>query len=229
MDKKLKAVTFSFDDGNESDVKLVELINKYNLKASFNLNSGLYDKNDEWLYNDRFLVKKLCPFDGKLYEGHEICVHGLYHRAAPELNDEELYEEFAKDKENLEKVAKYPILGAAYAYGAYDDRTVEILNKIGIKYCRTVAATDDFSLQTDMLRYKASCHFRDKDAFDKINRFLEMEADSPQIMYIWGHSYEGDGDNAWGRMEDIFKLLSGKEDILYGTNTQVFNYYDMLN
>lgn len=228
MEKKLKAVTFSFDDGNESDIKLVELLNRYNLKCSFNLNSGLYDGSDEWLYNDKFLVKKLVPFNAKLYEGHEVCVHGLYHKAPTALNDEELYEEFAKDKENLEALLGYEIEGAAYAYGAYDDRVVEMLKKIGLKYCRTTQATDDFTPQTDMLRYKASCHFREENAFDKIHRFLESEANEPQIMYIWGHSYEGDGDDAWDRLEEMFKLLAGRDDIFYGTNTEVFKYYDMI-
>ena len=38
---KNKAVTFSFDDGVTQDKRLVEILNKYNLKATFNLNSAL--------------------------------------------------------------------------------------------------------------------------------------------------------------------------------------------
>lgn len=39
--KYKKAITFSFDDGNLDDVRLVEILNKYNLKATFNLNSSM--------------------------------------------------------------------------------------------------------------------------------------------------------------------------------------------
>ena len=36
---KKKAITFSFDDGVRQDVRLIEILNRYNLKATFNLNS----------------------------------------------------------------------------------------------------------------------------------------------------------------------------------------------
>ena len=39
-----KSVTFSFDDGNLQDVPFVELLNKYGMKCTFNLNS---DKRPE--------------------------------------------------------------------------------------------------------------------------------------------------------------------------------------
>ena len=42
---KLKAVTFSYDDGVTQDIRLIELLNKYGLKCTFNLNSELLGKN----------------------------------------------------------------------------------------------------------------------------------------------------------------------------------------
>ena len=39
---KLKAVTFSFDDGIVQDYRMIELLNKYGLKATFNVSSGLW-------------------------------------------------------------------------------------------------------------------------------------------------------------------------------------------
>ena len=41
---KKKAVTFSFDDGVTQDIRLIEILNKYGLKGTFNLNSGLMAK-----------------------------------------------------------------------------------------------------------------------------------------------------------------------------------------
>ena len=37
---KMKALTFSFDDGLMQDIRLVEMFNKYGLKCTFNLNSA---------------------------------------------------------------------------------------------------------------------------------------------------------------------------------------------
>ena len=44
-----KALTFSYDDGNEADVRLVSLLNTYGMKCTFNLNSGL-GSSDIWQY-----------------------------------------------------------------------------------------------------------------------------------------------------------------------------------
>ena len=38
---KKKAITFSYDDGVLQDRRLVEILNKYGLKATFNINSEL--------------------------------------------------------------------------------------------------------------------------------------------------------------------------------------------
>ena len=38
---KKKAVTFSYDDGVTQDRRLVEMMNTYGVKGTFNLNSGM--------------------------------------------------------------------------------------------------------------------------------------------------------------------------------------------
>ena len=37
---KMKAVTFSYDDGVKADIRLSEIFSKYGLKATFNINSS---------------------------------------------------------------------------------------------------------------------------------------------------------------------------------------------
>ena len=41
---KNKAITFSYDDGVTQDRRLIEILNRYGLKATFNINSGLLDR-----------------------------------------------------------------------------------------------------------------------------------------------------------------------------------------
>ena len=48
-----------------------------------------------------------------------------------------------------------------------------------------------------------------------------MKAESPSIFYIWGHSYELDIRDTWERMEELCKLISGRDDIFYGTNSEI--------
>ena len=53
-------------------------------------------------------------------------------------------------------------------------------------------------------------------------KFVELKPERPQIFYIWGHSYEMDYEgDYWIKLEEFFKLISGRNDIFYGTNKEV--------
>ena len=41
-----KALTLSYDDGSIYDRKLIEIMNKYGLKGTFNLNSGFFPEKE---------------------------------------------------------------------------------------------------------------------------------------------------------------------------------------
>ena len=45
---KKKAVTFSYDDGVTQDRRLVEMMNTYGVKGTFNLNSGMQSYANVW-------------------------------------------------------------------------------------------------------------------------------------------------------------------------------------
>ncbi len=228
MGKLLKAVTFSYDDGVEQDVRLVELFNKYNLRATFNLNSGIMTPDSVWT-NKGIDIRRMVPDDMKaLYAGHEIASHGTCHLSATKLEDkEEFKKEFFEDIVSLEDIFDKRVQGMAYAYGHYDDKTVEYLKSLGIRYARTVESNHSFDIQTDLLRFKPTCHHTDDALLDVAKSFIDLKADKPQILYIWGHSYEFDVDNNWDRFEELLKLISNREDIFYGTNTEVFEYFGL--
>ena len=52
-------------------------------------------------------------------------------------------------------------------------------------------------------------------------QFVDLRPTSPKLFYIWGHAYEFDIDNTWDIFEDFCRLISGKDDIFYGTNREV--------
>ena len=39
---RARALTLSYDDGVQQDKKLMEILNRYGLKCTFNISSGLY-------------------------------------------------------------------------------------------------------------------------------------------------------------------------------------------
>lgn len=220
---KNKAITFSYDDGVESDRKLVTIFNQYNLKCTFNLNSGLMEGKDQWNYLG-FPVKRLLADEiGDMYDGHEIAVHGFRHAHLKQLTREEIEEELKKDKEVLEAMFKRNIKGMAYAYGEYNQEVIALAEKQNLQYARTIKSTHNFDIQTNRMEFNPSCHHTDDDVLEMARKFVSLETNEPHLFYIWGHSYEIDAKNDWNQFKELCEIISGKDDIFYGTNEEVFD------
>lgn len=87
---KNKAITFSYDDGVTQDRRLIEILNRYGLKATFNINSGLLDRPDDFLMIDGKKIghaKVSAAEVRRLYQGHEVAVHTLTHPNLTELDE----------------------------------------------------------------------------------------------------------------------------------------------
>ena len=231
FDGKMKALTFSYDDGVGQDVRLIEMFNKYGLKGTFNLNSKLLGRKE----NKSEIMGKLidrptaAPEDVKyIYEGHEVAGHTLGHPLLPAIEDDnEIIHQVEDDRVKLSELCGYDVVGFAYPCGGqnHDDRVAKIIREnTGIKYCRTIISNYSFDLQEDLYKFKPTAyHFLDfKKLFELGEKFIEMKADTPQIFYVWGHAYEFDiRDGDWERMEEFCKMMSGHDDIFYGTNKEV--------
>lgn len=66
------------------------MFNKYNLKATFNLNSELLGRGGMLVRNGvQISHTKNKPEDAKyIYEGHEVAAHTLTHPYLPEIDDD---------------------------------------------------------------------------------------------------------------------------------------------
>ena len=223
---KKKAVTFSFDDGVTQDIRLVEILNKYGLKGTFNLNSGRLGCKGELERNGRIVSHdKIHPNQVRsLYAGHEIAVHTVNHPTLVGLPEEQIIFEVEEDRKALEELCGYPIVGMAYPNGPNDDRVAKIIEDHSlIRYSRTVDSTYSFTPQKDkLLRYNPTVYYIE-DCFEEIvDKFLASQEDTEQLLYIWGHAYEMDAEYiSWEKFERICQKLAGKEDIFYGTNKEV--------
>lgn len=222
---KMKALTFSYDDGTLQDRRLVEIFNKYGLKATFNLNSGVFGNRGR-LNVEGVLTKHDKVFDEEiksLYDGHEVAGHTLHHPTLTQIGDEDVISQVEDDRKYLQELVGYNVCGMAYPCGGVDDRVVKLIeDNTGIRYARTTISTYNYELQEDLLRFNPTIsHYE----FDKMvemgEEFLRLEPDRPQLYYIWGHSYEFDAYQTWERFEEFCKMMSNHDDIFYGTNYQV--------
>ena len=219
---KLKAFTLRYDDGVEQDRRLISIFNKYNLKCTFNLNSGIQSNSNKFTVDGKTIRRMNVAGLKELYQGHEIAVHSLTHPILPEQNIETIYNEIVQDKINLENIFDRKIIGMAYPFGAYDDRVIQVLKENSIKYARTVQDTENFKLQSNLLEFKPTCHHNNKNLFKLAEEFINLDATEPCIFYVWGHSYEFDVDNNWNMIEEFCSMISNRSDIFYGTNAEVF-------
>ncbi len=226
---KMKAVTFSYDDGVTQDKRLIEIFNKYGLKCTFNLNSEHLGKPGMLNIGGKMVNhNKVQPSEVRaLYSGHEVAVHTLTHPLLPDIEDDkEIIRQVEQDRLNLSELCGYEVVGMAYPCGGqnHDDRVARLIREnTGVKYCRTIISNFSFDVQDDLYKFKPSVYHNAE--FDKMielgKRFIETETDKPQIFYVWGHAYEFDYAENWDRFEEFCKMISGNDDIFYGTNKEV--------
>lgn len=223
---KRKAITLSFDDGVIQDRRLVEILDRYGLKCTFNLNSELFNVTIRVGDKVRIDHTKIDPSEvAPLYQNHEVAVHTLTHPNLTTLSDQEIIRQVETDRHNLSALCGYEVIGMAYPCGGVNnnDHVAQVIREnTGVKYSRTITSTYSWEQQENLYRFNPTLHVKDGRCEEICRSFLEAEFDSPKLLYLWGHSYEFDFDDSWDRFEVLCKLISGHEDVFYGTNKEVF-------
>lgn len=235
---KKKAVTFSYDDGCPQDLRFSDILTKYSLKGTFNICGDALRGNNT--------LPKETMQKYFLDRGHEIAVHGYYHRAEGRIRPIEGIRDVLDNRIELERKFGRIIRGMAYPDSGItfftDSTDYEIvkdyLKKLDIAYARTVYGyNDEFNLPDDWYNWKPTAHHNNPDVFEKIEKFLNLDfsqktyvgALQSRLFYLFGHSFEFDNDNNWDRIEVICEKLSGKDDIWYATNIEICNYVKAYN
>jgi peptidoglycan/xylan/chitin deacetylase (PgdA/CDA1 family) len=236
-DGKAKAVTFSYDDGVKQDERLAKIFDKYGMKATFNLCSSVSRSenfSDEELENI-FLSK-----------GHEIAVHGAFHRANGNTRPIEGIRDVLDCRLELEEKCGMIIRGMAYPdsgirlmgrLGSYE-KIKNYLVELDIAYARSLGGDNNsFMLPTDFHAWIPTAHHNNPQIFEYIDEFLNIDI-SPsayharrisRLMYIWGHSFEFDKRDNWDHIEEICKRLSNNGEIWYATNIEICDYVEAYN
>ena len=229
---KPKAVTFSYDDGSKSDIKFLEIVNKYNLKGTFNLVGSVL--NDESHISVDFAKENI------LGKGHEIANHGYKHRALNMIRTIEGIRDTLDSRLFLEKEFDTIIRGMAFpdrsvnkfiSPDAYK-RVKSYLEETDIAYARLTGGDNDkFELPEDWHNWVPTAHHDNPEIMNYIDKFVELNllnlycaCRTPRIFYLWGHSFEFESKNNWEHLEEICQKLSGREDVWYATNIEIYDY-----
>ena len=227
-DNKLKAVTFSYDDGVEQDIRLSEILNRYGLKCTFNVNSQLIGSENRWDYKGVSVGRLSLSALKKIYQGHEVAAHGCVHKNLKEASYDEAMAELKQDKASLEKSFGCAVKGMAYAFGTYNPDVIQAAKDCGLGYARTVKTTQRFDLPERPLELAATCHHDDERLFELADAFVCADPADPMLFYVWGHSYEFDGNKNWDRFELFCEKIAGHPDICYCTNAEAVIHEESL-
>lgn len=240
-----KYFTLSFDDGLEQDKKVLELMKKYGLKGTFNLNSGMFGLQGEVKGIGTFSfqdceagVRHHWPFSyvphnripeneiRDVYADMEIATHGYRHEPLGKVKEDLMYNSINRDKENLEHLTGKKILGHAYASGSTSPAVERHLKAKGYLYARAVFPSGSFEFPENPLNFRPSSSVIMGNTMKLVKDFLAAKAeDRDLLLYLWGHSYEmdyGKGAASWDGLERLFATVAGHEDIIYCTNSEAF-------
>ena len=219
-----KAVTLRFDDGPSADRKMVEMLNRYHMKATFylvrsKLDSGYGVRADE--------VKEL-------YRGHEIANHTFSHKdpRRHELSSEFIEKDLADGKRALEELIGTDVWGYAYVCSTFGDIGADeykrLLAKTGHKYAIMGRENHCFEPDAnDRFDVGQSFRFTDGALIQKAEEFCALDEKELSMMLVMAHTYEFDDQKYscdWEKAELFYKVVSGRDDIWYATNGEVVRY-----
>lgn len=219
-----KAFSISYDDGVLQDIRFVSLLNRYGLKGTFNLNSGLMRSQFTWTHETGLQITRLSESVAReLYAGHEVASHTLTHPYMDSLSRGDILFQLSTDRMNLENLSHREIFGFAMPFLYYSDEIASCVRQSGFAYARISEVTNDYSVPSDPYYWRGSKFHWDDDLESFIDGFLETEQELALCQLV-GHSYDLDVLNLWERMESILARLAASPDIVSMTNLELVRY-----
>lgn len=216
-----KIFLLSFDDGTVQDGRLVQLLNKYNIPATFNLNSGLEDF--VWEYGGKPVIRQKLADTVQQYRGHEIASHSLHHYRLDTLPPPQLRWEVEEDCRNLKSVFGVTELGFAVPFTVCGEREIHIIRKY-VRYIRLSEFADSFAPPKDPYHIPIHGLYHDPDIQERIEAFAC--SDLPVSLFVMaGHSYELEMLDHWDYMERLLQFMRSYDFEFLTTGDYVNQFY----
>lgn len=212
-------VTTSWDDGHPLDLKLAEMLGKYDIPATF--------------YIPIECAKRRCMNPDEIREigeSFDIGGHTYHHVDLTRISIKEAGKEIVESKVRLEEITGRESLSFCYPHGRFSDEVVNIVEQAGFMGARTVRSLtrsikDPFKMDNTVHAanwwfapyIKHSMASRDLRLFGfmlRSNLFfkswdriaietLDFVIKNGGVWHLWGHSWEIDSNKDWGRLEEV--------------------------
>ena len=193
----------SFDDGTVHDRKFVELLNRYEIPCTFNLNSGLEDF--AWEFEGKPVVRQRLADTVQQYRGHEIASHTLHHPRLDLLPPPQLRREVEEDCIALKNIFGVKEIGFGVPFTACGEREIRIIRKY-VRYIRLSEYAHSFALPEDPWHIPIHALYNDPDVREKIDAFAATNLED-SLFVLAGHSYELEFLQHWEDMEVLLRYI----------------------
>ena len=221
---KTKAFNITYDDGILQDVRFVELLNKFGLKGTFNLNSQLMEEEFEWVHPNGMTVKRLSKAAVRhLYDGHEVAAHTLTHPFLNDMTHEQLLWEIGEDKRRLEELFGREVAGFGVPFDYYDTKIAECVKKCGFEYGRNSELTHDYSPWQDPYFWRCGIFHLEPQLDAFVNGFFQTDEELA-LCQIVGHSYDLDAEGLWSKLENILARMAADPEVCAMTHLELVRY-----
>lgn len=221
---KRKAFNITYDDGVMQDLRFVELMNRYGLKGTFNLNSELMKNRFAWIHPNGMEVKRLDVDTARwLYRGHEITSHTRTHPYMHDFGEGEVMDQLAGDKRELEGMLGVEVAGFAVPFDYYSSMIADCAKECGFEYARMSEFSGCYTPCRDYWYWKTGFYHIQPGLEEFVTGFLESDEELA-VCQIVGHSYDLDAEKLWGTMEEILRRISEAEAVWSCTNLELVRY-----
>ena len=239
-----KYITIRMDDGTTQDERMMEIMRKYGVDCcTFYLNSGLFGANWTWVGQNfnrpdvthlRYTRKELST---GIYDGFDVQCHTVNHPSLKNYTEVQVTAEVKNDAATLKKIFGYEPVGLAWPGGDTEwneQNILTIVNTTNVRYgsCTTRNVNkglSKFSLPEYFMTWYPTCAFNDYDTMSLLDEFLAAECTEDMLFYVWGHGYELDLANSWGRFDLFIKTIAEaaeKDDsIVLVTNAEFYQLF----
>lgn len=220
MANKKIEILCSFDDGDQLDMRLADMLLEHKIPSVFYIpaNCDLTEGQIEILSGQGD-----CPSCKKMKTLFDLGAHTMTHpKDLKRLSYPELIKEIGDSKKWLEKIIKRPVTKFCYPSGRYNSQVKLAVREAGFLEARTVNdlsiefPEDKFAIRPTVHVYPSHERYGDKSwkelAEDKFDEVLKNGG----RFELWGHSWEIEKFNMWEFLEDTLGYMDGKmEEINY--------------
>lgn len=224
-----KAFNITYDDGVEQDIPFIEMMNRYGLKGTFNLNSQLMYDRFQWIHESGLPVRRLGPEQTRhLYDGHEVASHTLTHPWLDHLTREELLYQMGKDKAQLEAHFEREVCGFAAPFDYFSPLVAQCAEELGFEYARTSNVTGHYTPCHENFYLSSGFYHIMPGLREYVDQFLKCDEELA-LCHIVGHSYDLEVLNLWDTMDGILRDVSACPDVWSCTTLELVRYINAMD